>query len=192
MIDDLLDFNRIIAGKLQLNSDDIDMQELIESTVMSLAPAAETRQLKVKTHLESGIVINGDRMRLQQVISNLLTNAFKFTPDHGTISIHARRNDDWVVIRIADTGRGISADFLPHVFERFHQGDGIGSKRQGGLGLGLAIVRHLVEMHGGRISAESAGANKGATFTVELPVGMEPPPRETTFMPSSSIPKPSI
>jgi PAS domain S-box-containing protein len=170
MIVDLLDVSRIIAGKLTLHPQRIDPAPVVETTVESLRPTAETRGISVSVKADQGTgVIICDAQRLHQIISNLLGNAIKFTPDGGRIEVTL----DWVGnharVTVSDTGYGISAEFLPHVFERFRQADSGLTRKHGGLGLGLALVRHLVELHGGTVSAASDGEGKGATFTVLLP-----------------------
>ena len=136
----------------------------------ALRPAADAKGLLLTTDLpHEPVLIAGDPQRLQQVVWNLVANAIKFTPPGGRVDVELRERDGAVILLVRDTGAGISADFLPHVFERFRQGDGSVSRQHGGLGLGLAIVRYLVELHGGSVMAESAGTGQGATFVVSLP-----------------------
>ncbi len=170
LIDDLLDVSRIITGKLRIESSPVEVRSVIEAAVDSVRPAATSKniQLEMKFDPEVGTVL-GDPNRLQQVAWNLFSNAVKFTPDGGRVEVRLRRVDSHVEIEVEDTGQGIRSDFLPHVFDRFRQADGTTTRTHGGLGLGLAIVRHLVELHGGSIHATSNGENLGSTFTVVLP-----------------------
>ncbi len=172
LIDDLLDVSRIITGKLRLHPRKVSLVSVIEAACEAMRPAAEAKGIEIA--FERGIpanrdVIVGDPDRLQQIVWNLLSNGIKFTPARGRVSIRLERSDAHFVIRVRDTGRGIRPEFLEHVFERFRQADSSTTRAQGGLGIGLAIARHLTELHGGTISAESAGENMGATFVVELP-----------------------
>ena len=171
MIVDLLDVSRIIAGKLTLHPQRIDPAPVVDTAVESLRPIAEARSISVSVKADPGIgVIVCDAQRLHQVISNLLGNAIKFTPDGGRVEVALARVGDHARVTVSDTGYGISREFLPHVFERFRQADSGLTRKHGGLGLGLALVRHLVELHGGTVSATSDGEGKGASFTVLLPV----------------------
>ncbi len=171
IIADLLDVSRIISGKLTVDLQPVDLAPAIESVVETLRPAAQARNVTLTADLEPSTgSVAGDAARLEQVVSNLLTNALKFTPPGGEVHVALRRQGDWAQILVRDTGVGISPDFLPHLFERFRQADSSSTRVHGGLGLGLAIVRHLVEVHGGRVHATSDGEGKGATFSVELPL----------------------
>jgi PAS domain S-box-containing protein len=171
LIDDLLDVSRIITGNLHLELRPIDLSPVVEAARDAVRPTAEAKGIQLQTSLASGkCSIKGDSNRLRQVVWNLLLNAIKFTPRGGSVSTELSCNDSSVQLTVADTGEGIDADFLPHVFDRFRQAEGSISRRQGGLGLGLAVVRHLVELHGGSVRAASEGKGKGATFTVELPL----------------------
>jgi CheY-like chemotaxis protein len=169
----------VISGKLRLNLAPVMLHEVIEAALDSVAPAADAKSITITRELETLAPITGDKDRLQQVFWNLLSNAVKFTPRDGTVQIRLCRVDDDAVISVEDTGIGISAEFLPYVFDRFTQADGSATRRHGGLGLGMAIVRHLVELHGGTVRAHSAGENLGTTFTALLPmrvaVPAEPP-----------------
>jgi PAS domain S-box-containing protein len=171
IIEDLLDVSRIITGKLRLEIRSVEPVSLIEAAVEAVRPAAEAKGVRLQKLLDTGISpLSGDPARLQQVVWNLLTNAIKFTPRGGRIQIRLERVNSHVEIAVSDTGPGISPDFLPYVFDRFRQADSTTTRKHGGLGLGLAIVRHLVELHGGTVKAESAGEGQGATFTVNLPL----------------------
>ncbi|HEY6189500.1 MAG TPA: PAS domain S-box protein [Pyrinomonadaceae bacterium] len=171
IIDDLLDVSRIITGKLSLEARSIELDSIIRTALEALRPAAETKGLNIRSELDSrAATVWGDPARLQQVMWNLLANAVKFTPRGGEVSVTLRRADSQVEVVVSDTGQGINADFLPFVFDRFRQADGSTTRAYGGLGLGLAIVRHLVEMHGGTVRAESAGVGHGATFIITLPL----------------------
>jgi PAS domain S-box-containing protein len=171
LIDDLLDVSRIVTGKLRLYVVPVSPHTFIDAAVEVVRPAAEAKGVRLQKLIDTGVeTVMGDPARLQQVVWNLLTNAVKFTPRGGRVQVRLERVNSQVEIAVADTGAGIPPEFLPHVFERFRQADQKTTRHHGGLGLGLAIVRHLVELHGGTISAESGGAGHGATFTVSLPV----------------------
>ena len=171
LIDDLLDVSRIITGKLRLEVRPVDLASVIEGAIESVRPAAEAKGIRLQRVLDTGQqVVSGDPERLQQVVWNLLSNAVKFTPKGGRVQVRLERINSHVEISVSDTGRGINPDVLPHVFERFRQADSSTAREHGGLGLGLAIVRHLVELHGGTVRAESAGEGQGTTFTVDLPL----------------------
>ena len=170
LIEDLLDMSRIITGKLRIESKDVDLREVIEAAIDSIKPALDSKELQLSTRFDPTLeLITGDSQRLQQVMWNLLSNAVKFTPAGGSISIHVHGQERSVLIEVRDTGQGIATDFLPYVFDRFRQADSASTRTQGGLGLGLAIVRHLVESHGGTVNVESAGLGQGTTFTLSLP-----------------------
>jgi signal transduction histidine kinase len=177
LIDDLLDISRITAGQLRLDMQPVEPRALIDAATEALRPAAEAKDIRIGKvlQLDTGIV-RGDASRLQQVIVNLLSNAVKFTPVQGRIEVALRGAPDHVEISVADDGVGIPAQFLPHVFERYRRARTGPTRRDEGLGLGLAIARHLVELHGGTIRAESAGERRGAAFTVRLPVHREVTP----------------
>jgi len=171
LIEDLLDVSRIISGKLRLEVMTIKPINVVESALETVRPAAEAKGIKIEIKGEADIShISGDPNRLQQVIWNLLSNAIKFTPPEGEVRLEIEREEDFVEIRVKDTGVGIKEEFLPHVFDRFRQADASSIRKFGGLGLGLAIVRHITEMHGGTVHAHSAGENKGSTFVVRLPL----------------------
>ncbi len=170
MVEDLLDMSRILAGKLLLDKRPIDLASVAEDAIATVRQAADARQIQLHPELGPGGVIEGDSLRLQQVVWNLLMNAIKFTPRQGRVSIRLREHDKAVELAISDTGRGIKGEFLDSVFDRFCQEDAGTGSTASGLGLGLAIARHLVELHGGQIRADSAGPGMGATFTVSLPL----------------------
>ena len=171
LIDDLLEVSRIITGKLRLDFVACDLRPIIEAACDSIRPAAEAKGVHLHLLLPPDVGdVLGDRERLQQVVWNLVSNAVKFTPGTGEVGVKLDRINSHVEITVSDSGAGIHPDFLPHVFDRFRQADGSTTRSHGGLGLGLAIVRHLVELHGGMATADSAGLGKGATFTVRLPL----------------------
>ncbi len=171
LIEDLLDVSRIVSGKVTLEVTAIDLRRVITAAVESMLPAAQAKSIELATLLDSeSNVFRGDFARLQQVVCNLLSNAIKFTMRGGRIEVRLQRQGDVAELTVADSGQGIKPEFLPHVFDRFRQEDGSISRRHGGLGLGLAIVRYLIEMHGGTVEAASDGEGQGATFTIRLPV----------------------
>lgn len=171
LIEDVLDVSRIVSGKLRLNMRPCDLSRIIQDAVASVQPAADAKDIHVAVQ-----VINGassavcDAARIQQVIWNLLTNAIKFSPKMGDIRVLVERVNSMVRVTITDGGEGISPEFLPHVFERFRQSDGTSTRKHGGLGLGLSIVRHLIELHGGTVEVQSEGLGRGATFIINLPI----------------------
>ncbi len=171
MIDDLLDMNQIASKKIRLDVQPLDVSAVVEAAVEAATPSLEAKGLRLVTAIDSAAgLVSGDPQRLRQVVWNLLSNAIKFTPAGGQISVVVQRVTSQVQILVTDSGVGISAEFLPHLFERFRQADASTTRRYGGLGLGLAIVRQLVELHGGSVRAHSDGRNTGATFVVELPL----------------------
>ena len=177
MIEDLLDVSRVIAGKLRLDVQPTDLTDDIEAAVDAFRAAAHAKGVELRSvppPLAREPWVQGDPVRLQQIVSNLLNNALKFTPASGRVEVRVEPLESEVRIIVRDTGQGIAADFLPRVFEPFRQADSSSTRTHGGLGLGLAIVRHLVELHGGRVAATSAGAGQGATFTVTLPLLVQP------------------
>ncbi|MEH1916545.1 AAA family ATPase [Nostoc sp.] len=170
LIEDLLDVSRILQGKLNLNFGRINLVSVIEAAIETVRLSAEAKSIQIQTSLESGVgEVLGDANRLQQVIWNILSNAIKFTPIGGQVKIKLEQVSSQLQICVTDTGKGIAPEFLPYVFDYFRQADGATTRKFGGLGLGLAIVRHLVELHGGTVQAESLGDGQGATFTVRLP-----------------------
>jgi PAS domain S-box-containing protein len=175
IVDDLLDVARIVRGRLKLDVQEVDLAAAVEGAADTVRPAANAKGITVELHLQPGAgLVRGDPARLQQVTWNLLANAIKFTPPGGRVEVRLRRLADRVRLQVEDDGAGIDAGFLPHVFERFRQADSSPTRAHGGLGIGLAIVRHLVEAHGGSVAAASAGRNHGACFTVDLPLPIDP------------------
>jgi signal transduction histidine kinase len=171
IIEDVLDVGRIISGKLRLEISTTNVADVIEAAVQVVRPAADAKQVSLDVAIDEDVgVIAADAERLQQIAWNVLSNALKFTRRGGHVEVSARRVDSTVVLRIRDDGEGIRPEFLPYLFEPFRQADGSTTRRHGGLGLGLAIVRQLVQAHGGQITAQSDGEGKGASFTIELPV----------------------
>ena len=171
LIDDLLDVSRIITGKLEIERDVVDLSKVIEAAFDSIRPGAQAKSIRFETALNGcDCRVIGDSNRLQQIFWNLFSNAIKFTPNGGRVNVSVSSVDARVNVAVADTGIGIDPDFLPFIFDRFRQADGSTTREHGGLGLGLAIVRHLVELHNGRVYVESEGKNLGATFTIALPV----------------------
>jgi signal transduction histidine kinase len=168
LIDDLLDISRIAKGKLQLQQRVVDMRVVVDEAVEPIRSTAARKGVRIEVAGGAAMVV-GDPIRLQQVVMNLLTNAVQFTPDGGRVDVHTAVDDGKVTVTVADNGAGIDPAFLNHVFEQFRQGDGGLSRRHGGLGLGLAIVRQLVELHGGSVQVASEGIDKGSSFTVTLP-----------------------
>jgi PAS domain S-box-containing protein len=175
LIEDLLDVSRIISGKLRLEVITVKPINVVESALETVRPAAEAKGITLEIKEDADVShISGDPNRLQQVIWNLLSNAIKFTPNEGLVRLEIERTDDFVEIKVKDTGVGIKEEFLPHVFDRFRQADASSIRKFGGLGLGLAIVRHITEMHGGTVHAFSEGENRGSTFIVRLPLIASP------------------
>ncbi len=173
IVEDVLDVSRIIAGKTRLQVQLVDLEKVIPDAVESVAPAAEAKGVRIEMILDTGRgQVSGDADRLQQVVWNLLSNAVKFTPRGGRVQVRLERVNSHIEILVGDTGIGIPPEFLPHIFERFRQAEMGTTRRHGGLGLGLAITRHIVEMHGGTIHAASDGEGKGATFRIKLPLAI--------------------
>jgi signal transduction histidine kinase len=171
LVNDVLDVSRMVTGRLNLERKSVRAEEVVRSAVDSVKPSAVARRIGIQTDLPDDLPpILGDGERLQQVFWNLLSNAVEFTPEGGRITVRAARDRSHVEVSVADTGVGLTAEFLPYAFERFRQGDQSFTRTHGGLGLGLAIVKLIVEMHGGEVSAESAGIGQGAKFRVRLPV----------------------
>jgi PAS domain S-box-containing protein len=171
LIEDILDVSRIITGKLRLDVHPIELETVIEAAIDAVRPAADAKEIRLETILDPRAgPVSGDPNRLQQVVWNLASNAVKFTPRGGRVQVRLERANSQLEIIVSDTGQGISAEILPYIFDRFRQGDSTSTRMHGGLGLGLAIVRHLVELHGGTVHASSPGTGEGATFTVKLPL----------------------
>ena len=171
IIEDILDVSRIITGKLSLSVTKVNLVGVVEAALDAVLLAAEAKGIRLERALDPDAgPVSGDPVRLQQVVWNLVSNAIKFTPKGGVVNVRLVRVDSQAEITVSDTGEGISSEFLPHVFERFLQADSTSTRQHSGLGLGLAIVRHLVEMHGGTVSAASDGEGRGATFTLRLPL----------------------
>jgi signal transduction histidine kinase/ActR/RegA family two-component response regulator len=171
LIDDLLDVSRVISGKMRLDVQSVDLKAVVEAALDAVRPAAEAKAIRLQPVLDPRAgPISGDPARLQQIVWNLLMNAVKFTDKGGRVQIHLQRINSHVEIVVSDTGRGIAADLLPFIFDRFRQGDSSSTRTHGGLGLGLALVKHLVDLHGGSVAAQSDGEGKGATFIVKLPL----------------------
>jgi len=192
LIDDLLDVSRIITGRLRLEIRPFMLADVLKSTIETVHPAAVAKRLQLQTRFDQfDEPIAGDPNRLQQVFWNLLSNAVKFTPNEGVVEVTLRQAGAHVEVKVRDSGIGIEPSLLPFVFDRFRQGDASSSRTTGGLGLGLAITRHLVELHGGTVQAESEGAGKGATFTIRLPlvVARRPSVRDDQAPRSASLTK---
>jgi PAS domain S-box-containing protein len=171
LVSDLLDISRVITGKLRINARPVDITNSLESALESIRPAAEAKQIQIEIEREPyATVVTGDADRLQQVLWNLLSNAVKFTPRGGQVKVSITRSDSQLELTISDTGAGINPEFLPYIFERFTQADTTTARSHAGLGLGLSIVRHIIELHGGTVTAQSEGAGKGASFRITLPV----------------------
>ena len=171
LVEDILDGSRIITGQLHLEVRPLDLRQLVASALDAVRPAAEAKRIALTVAVDPAAArVTGNPERLQQVVWNLVVNAIKFTDKGGAVDVQLRRSGTDIQLKVSDTGQGIDAEFLPHVFERFRQAEGSTTRRHGGLGLGLALVRHLVEAHGGTVHAESEGPGRGAVFTVTLPV----------------------
>ncbi|MCC6164742.1 MAG: MASE1 domain-containing protein [Acidobacteria bacterium] len=174
LVDDLLDLSRMSAGRLRLDAQTVDLTAVVREAVLAVTPAASARQVQVQQDMpEAGALVMGDPERLQQVFWNLLVNAVKFTEPGGKVRVSIVQADGFWRARVSDTGQGIAPEFLPHVFDRFRQADGSTTRRHNGLGIGLSLVRQLVEMHGGTVQAASGGQGHGATFTVHLPISRD-------------------
>jgi signal transduction histidine kinase len=173
LIEDLLDMSRIVSGKLRLDVQTVDLMPLLQAAIETVQPAAEAKEVRIARVIDPAAgPVKGDPARLQQVFWNLLSNAVKFTPRGGRVQVCLQRINSHVEVTVSDSGRGIAPDFLPFVFDRFSQADASTTRRHGGLGLGLALVRQLVELHGGKVWAESSGEGRGAAFTVHLPIAI--------------------
>ena len=171
LIDDLLDVSRIITGKLQIEPVKIDVCAVVESAIDAVRPSFEAKNIQFKTSMATkGCVVAGDANRLQQIFWNLFSNAIKFTPEGGSVRVEVKEKKEHVWVAVTDTGLGITEEFLPYIFDRFRQADGSTTRMHGGLGLGLSIVKHLVQLHGGNVEVKSDGKDKGSTFIVTLPL----------------------
>jgi CheY-like chemotaxis protein len=197
IIEDLLDVSRIITGKLRLDVRPVELDSVVEAALEAIRPATDAKNIQLEVSLDSGVgAVSGDAGRLQQIVWNLLSNAIKFTPSGGQVSVKLERVASCARITVSDSGEGIGEEFLPYVFDRFRQADSTFARMHGGLGLGLAIVRHLVELHGGSVGADSQGKGEGATFTVSFPLlalernaDAHPGPLQNSCQPSSEEPK---
>ena len=188
LIDDLLDISRITQGKLRLENRPVPLADLLDTLIETVQLTAEAKGIDLQTQLDSReIVVAGDPMRLQQVFWNLLSNAVKFTPRQGEVEVRLTQSEQEAILTVRDTGCGISPEVLPHLFERFWQAERDTTRTHGGLGLGLAIAKNLVEMHGGTIEATSAGLEQGATFTVRLPLQLNSMPPDPILQPSADV-----
>ncbi len=189
LIDDILDVSRIIGGKLVLDTTLVSVHAVIDDAIDSLAPAAAAKSIQVIRTLDREIKVIGDRDRLQQIVWNLVSNALKFTPKGGRVEVTLSERAGDAQIEVIDSGIGISPEFLPYVFDRFRQADSSMSRRHSGLGLGMAIVRHLVELHGGTVSVESEGENKGTTFRLQLSLhaGAAPGVADSPYRPGRDL-----
>ena len=171
LVDDLLDISRVVSGKLRIDREPVNLSGVLESAAETVRADAQARSVELSVELPARpVVVQGAPLRLQQIVWNILSNAVKFTPKGGRVRARVWAEGGDAFVEVTDTGIGIASDFLPHVFDRFRQADGSTTRQHGGLGLGLSIVRHLVELHGGTVRAESEGLGHGATFTVTLPV----------------------
>jgi signal transduction histidine kinase/ActR/RegA family two-component response regulator len=171
LIDDLLDVSRIITGKLQIEPVKLDLCTVVESAIEAVRPSFEAKNIHLTTSMASeGCLVAGDANRLQQIFWNLLSNAIKFTPEGGSVRVEVKEKKQDLLVAVTDSGSGITAEFLPYIFDRFRQADGSTTRMHGGLGLGLSIVKHLVQLHGGKVKVKSDGKDKGSTFMVTLPL----------------------
>jgi CheY-like chemotaxis protein/nitrogen-specific signal transduction histidine kinase len=186
LIEDLLDVSRIITGKLRLDVGPVELAAVVEAALDAVRPAAEAKGIRLQPVLDPRAgPVSGDADRLQQVVWNLLSNAIKFTPRDGRVQVQLARVNSHVEIVVTDSGQGIPAEVMPHIFERFRQADSSSQRAHGGLGIGLALVKHLVEVHGGSVEASSGGTGQGATFTVKLPRMLHAEPPAERGRPSS-------
>jgi signal transduction histidine kinase len=176
LVNDVLDVSRIISGNFRIQLAPVSLPAVVEAALETVRPSAQAKHIQLDAGIDPQLFsVAGDPARLQQVVWNLLANAVKFTPAGGRVEVRLANGHTHVNLRVIDTGAGIEAPFLPHVFERFRQGDASTTRAHGGLGLGLAIVRHIVEMHGGTVEARSDGRGRGATFVVKLPAAAMTP-----------------
>jgi signal transduction histidine kinase len=171
LVNDLLDVSRIVAGGLPMEQQCVELARVVGAVVDEMRPAAQEKRVMLRAAVDPAAgVVMGDPARLHQALVNLVGNAVKFTPAEGGVEVRVHRDESQIELMVSDTGQGIAPDFLPHVFDRFRQEDTSTTRQHGGLGLGLAIVRHVVEAHGGAVHAESRGPGRGARFTIRLPV----------------------
>ena len=189
LVNDVLDTSRIVSGKLRLTLDACPVQQFVDEAVDTVRPAAAAKDLVLDAAVAPGLTVYGDHDRLQQVVWNLLSNAIKFTPQGGHVAIRAGQQYDLVQIAVEDSGIGIRPEQQPYIFQRFWQADTTVSREHGGLGIGLALARHLIEMHGGTIAVHSAGVGQGAVFTVSLPTAESGRARERHLRPARSSPR---
>ncbi len=192
LIADILDVSRIVTGRLRLDLRPIDLAPVLDAAIETLQPSAAAKGVELSSTVGKTGKVLGDPDRLQQVVWNLLSNAIKFTPAGGRVAVALSRAGAAAVISVTDTGEGVPQSLLPYVFDRFTQGDSSVTRMHGGLGLGLSIVRHIVELHGGQVSARSEGAGHGATFSVTLPLRTMPPSTNGVLEDSSEQPEPSV
>ena len=187
LIGDLLDMSRIMAGKMRLNVQQVALSDVINAAIDTVKPAADGRGIRVQSVIDPTVIVSGDPGRLQQVLWNLLTNAVKFTPKGGFIRVVMQRVNSHVEVSVVDSGQGMTAAFIAHAFERFRQADSSETQKTTGLGLGLSIVKNLIEMHGGSIQAMSEGVGKGSTFLINLPLAVVHSADEERVHPRSAI-----
>jgi signal transduction histidine kinase/ActR/RegA family two-component response regulator len=189
LVEDLLDVSSIITGKLRLEVQPVDLADVVDRAIETVRPAAQAKEIRLLRTLDvGGGELAGDPNRLRQVVWNLLSNAIKFTPRGGQVVVRLDAADGYRLLEVRDTGEGIAPAFIPHLFERFRQADSSPTRVHGGLGLGLAIVRHVVELHGGRVRAESEGVGQGTRFVVELPISKAVQPVAEEDDPEDSVP----
>ncbi len=190
LIEDLLDVSRIISGKMNIETEEVNFASVVSTAIENIRPIADGKNILIEFQNAAAQKITGDETRLNQVVNNLLSNAVKFTPENGKVSVNLSNNNETVKLEISDSGIGIAPQFLPHIFDRFRQADSTTRRAQSGLGLGLTIVRHLTELHGGKINAASSGVGKGATFSIELPQNLNSKqtakPKAASFMSEDS------
>jgi len=192
LISDLLDISRVVTGKMRLDVQRVDLAAVITGALEAVRPAADAKGVRMQSIVEPVMgPVHGDPARLQQIVWNLLSNAVKFTPKGGRVQVVVGRVDSQIEIRVSDTGEGIAPEFLPHLFQRFTQADASPSREHTGLGIGLALVKQLVELHGGKVRAASDGIGQGATFIVELPLAIVHPAEEPGWAHPQAPPAPT-
>ncbi len=191
LVEDVLDVSRIVSGKMRLSMAAVDLTAVVATAIEMVRPAALAKGIEITSSLSWHSTVVGDADRLQQVAWNLLLNAVKFTPKHGRVAVRVETLNSQATLTVSDSGIGVRPDFLPHLFERFRQADASTTRQYGGLGLGLAIVRHMVELHGGTVRAESEGLDRGTTFSVSLPVRavapVDPAPAQQSSPPTTRV-----